>query len=411
MTDSAVQTDGLTKIYRLYERPADRLLEAVTRRPRHREHQALRDVSLRLPAGRSLGLIGENGAGKSTLLKILAGITAPTSGSFSVRGKIASILELGSAFHPEFTGRSNIALNAALLGLGAAEVRERMPAIIDFSELGEFIDHPVKTYSTGMVMRLGFSIATQVDPEVLIIDEALSVGDGYFQKKCMDRLLELVGRGKTLIFCSHAMYYISAFCEQALWLRRGRTEAYGPALDVVRAYESYLLAKAPQEHGAPPARLDATGPARLLDARLTGPQGAAGTYRLGESWSLEVSWQSDAPSRAFHLGVGVNRNDELEVFSCSSHRDGLPAMSGGHEYRRVLHLPRLPITQGEFSIYVFLLDEEGLHVYDRRVLRGAFSVAAARYQPGLVDVEHRWETVESRPVIAGSDPARPTIAP
>ena len=182
------EADGLTKVYRSYATPWDRLLEGITRRRRHREFRALEDVSFALPRGEGLALIGENGAGKSTLLKILAGITAPTAGAFRVSGKVASILELGSGFHPEFTGRQNIVLNAAMLGLSQEELRRKMPDIVAFSELGDFVDQPVKTYSTGMAMRLGFSIATQVEPDGLIIDEGLSVGDGYFQKKCMDRL-------------------------------------------------------------------------------------------------------------------------------------------------------------------------------------------------------------------------------
>jgi ABC-type polysaccharide/polyol phosphate transport system ATPase subunit len=155
-----------------------RAVELLTRRPRHRAFHALDDVSFEVPAGQGFGLIGENGAGKSTLLKILSGITAPTSGRLAVQGKVASILELGSAFHPELSGRQNIVLNAALLGLSESAIREKTPQIIAFSELEGFIDQPVKTYSTGMSMRLGFAIATQVEPDVLIIDEALSVGDG-----------------------------------------------------------------------------------------------------------------------------------------------------------------------------------------------------------------------------------------
>ena len=171
---NAVEAEGLTKVYRVYASPWDRLREAAFRRPRHREFRALESVSFAIPRGEGLAIVGENGAGKSTLLKILAGITTPSSGGFRVDGKIASILELGSGFHPDFTGRQNIVLNAAMLGLDEDELRRKMPDILAFSELGDFIDQPVKTYSTGMAMRLGFSIATQVEPDVLIVDEALS---------------------------------------------------------------------------------------------------------------------------------------------------------------------------------------------------------------------------------------------
>lgn len=417
MADPAVQVQNLEKVYRVYAQPWHRLLVPFGAKPRHREFRALDGVSFDLPRGQGLAIVGENGAGKSTLLKVLAGITAPSAGRSVVRGKIASILELGSGFHPEFTGRQNIVLNAAMLGLSEPEVREKTPAILDFAELGEFIDQPVKVYSTGMAMRLGFAIATQVEPDVLIIDEALSVGDGYFQKKCMDRLERFVGAGGTLLFCSHAMYYVSAFCQQALWLKNGLPQALGPVLDVIHEYENFLVAKsgsaasrleeetpAPAAEQAPTAIADQplAGPARLTGVRqLTGPgatrEGSGGIeleaarYPSGSPFRLEVSWATDDPSLGFHLGVGINRIDGVEVCSFSTHLDGHPPVSGERRYRVVLDVPSLPIVKGEFSLYVFLLDHRSLHVYDQRLLRGAFSVESTDYRIGLINVEHAWD--------------------
>ena len=225
MSGAAVSARRLTKTYRLFESPWQRLWEAVSGRPRHRAQNALEDVSFELEPGEAFGIVGENGAGKSTLLKIIAGVLEPTSGEATVSGKVASILELGSGFHPEFSGRQNLMLNAAALGLGRREALAKLERIVEWSELGAAIDQPLKSYSTGMAMRLAFSIATQVEPDVLVVDEALSVGDGYFQKKSMDRMNELVRSGTTLLFCSHAMYYVSAFCERALWLKGGRRGA------------------------------------------------------------------------------------------------------------------------------------------------------------------------------------------
>lgn len=402
MQEPAVVAEGLSKIYRVYASPWDRLREALIRRPRHREFRALENVSFTLPRGEGLALVGENGAGKSTLLKILAGITAPTSGRVSVQGTVASILELGSGFHPELTGRQNIVLNAAMLGLSEDDLKRRLPDIIGFSELGEFIEQPVKCYSTGMAMRLGFSIATQVEPDVLIIDEALSVGDGYFQKKCIDRLLHFVSRGGTLLFCSHAMYYVSAFCQRALWLRNGRIEALGPVLDVVHEYENFLVAKsaatAAASHEAPPEPVR-TGPARLGDIRLLGGirlSGAAGgagdpVFETDRPWELEIEWESEDPRTPFHLGVGVNRIDEIEVFSFSTHGDGLPPFQGERRYTVRLRLPRLSLVKGEFTLYIFLLDEEGLHIYDQRVLQRAFRVQSSAYAFGLFRADHAWD--------------------
>ena len=197
----AVRASALTKHYAVYARPADRLIEMITRRPRHTSFAALQDVSFDVQRGETIGIVGQNGAGKSTLLKLLAGVTQPTSGTLQVQGTIASILELGTGFHPDFSGRDNAALNAAILGVSAEEIRRRLPAILEFSELGAFIDQPVKTYSSGMYMRLAFSVAVNIDPDILIIDEALAVGDGHFQKKCIDRIREFQERGKTILFC------------------------------------------------------------------------------------------------------------------------------------------------------------------------------------------------------------------
>ena len=224
-----------------------------------------------------------------------------------------------------------------MLGLSQEEVQRKMPDILAFSELGEFIDQPVKVYSTGMAMRLGFSIATQVEPDVLIVDEALSVGDGYFQKKCMDRLRLFVDGGGTLLFCSHAMYYVSAFCQRALWLRHGRVEGLGPVSDVVRDYENFLVAKsAHAAESAPSARPAGTSPApaarsgmpaRIVAASLVEPA-ADLLYRQGDDWELKVEWEAAEPGLAFHVGVGVNRSDGIEVCSFATHLDGLAPLSG-----------------------------------------------------------------------------------
>jgi len=448
MPEPAVQVEQLTKIYRVYASPWDRLREALLRRPRHREFRALADLSFSLPKGEGLAIIGENGAGKSTLLKLLAGIGVPTSGMLRVRGKVASILELGSGFHPEFTGRQNIVLNAAMLGLSERELQQKLPAIVAWSELGEFIDQPVKVYSTGMAMRLGFSIAIQVEPDVLIIDEALSVGDGYFQKKCMDRLLQFVGAGGTLLFCSHAMYYVSAFCQRALWLRQGRAEALGPVADVVRDYENFLLAKSAPAAGAGargPDRAPVSGraaggegeggtgaanerggsagdggeedgragtgagdeggaaagerprgPARLLGVRVSGgasaeaPAGEVPLFAPGDSLELEIEWESQRADLAFHVGIGINRIDDLEVASLATHLDGRPPLTGRTRYRLGVVLPRLILVKGEFTLYVFLLDEVGLHIYDQRIYRRAFGVHSPGYAFGTVTLEHHW---------------------
>jgi ABC-type polysaccharide/polyol phosphate transport system ATPase subunit len=387
MSESAVAVRDLTKTYKVYARPLDRLLEGILRRPRHTPFHALQGIDLMLPRGEGLGIIGENGAGKSTLLKILAGITAPTSGEVRLSGSVASILELGSAFHGELTGRQNITLNAAMFGLDRDQVVERTPGIIEFSELGHFIDQPVKTYSTGMVMRLGFAIAVQVAPEVLIIDEALSVGDGYFQKKCMVHLKSYVDSGGTLLICSHAMYYISAFCKRALWLRDGRIEAIGPAQQVVPRYEAFLDAKSDhREEAREIVEAAPSAPARIDEVRLL----TGSTYRHGTPLDLEIRWSCDNPGMAFHLCVGLNRPDEVEVASFLSSRSGAGPWSGRTRHTVRLEIPELPLVKNAFKLYIFLLAEDALHIHDTRILEDAFTVEYDEYPFGIVAIPHRW---------------------
>lgn len=401
MEDPLVRVRGLSKAYRVYDRPVDRLLELVGR-PRHKLFQALEGVSFDLSRGEGLGIVGENGAGKSTLLKILAGVASPTDGELSVHGKVAAILELGSGFHQEFTGRDNIRLNAAMLGLGPDEVEEKLPEIVAFSELGEFMDRPVKLYSSGMVMRLGFSIAVQVDPEILIVDEALSVGDGYFQKKCMDKMREFVEDGGTLLFCSHAMYYLTSFCDRALWIRNGRAEALGPVNEVVRAYEDFLVEKSRDEAASRPtpvpasAEGDSAKPARVTRVELdrTSPEGEP-VYSTGDSLEITTEWESRDPDLQFTLGIGIDRVDGVQVASFPSRTDGTRPFTGRNRYRVRLRIEGLPIVKGHFDLYVHLLDEHGLHLFDLTIVPRAFRVTGEDYEIGMVRLPHSWEVDEA----------------
>lgn len=389
MNTPILSVHNLDKVYKVYARPIDRLLEVLSRRPRHRAFEALQGVSFELQRGESLGLIGENGAGKSTLLKILSGVTAPSRGEVKVLGRVASLLELGMGFHPELTGRQNIRLGAAMMGFSGEEVQAKIPEIIEFAELAEFIDRPVKTYSSGMTMRLGFAIAVQVEPEILIIDEALSVGDGYFQKKCMDRIRALLDRGCTFLFCSHAMYYVSTFCRRALWLRGGRIEALGAVEKVVHEYEAFLSQKARRlPHEEVPGTL-APGPARLSAARLVGAA-ADGTLAYRGALEVDVSWQSDDPALEFHLAIAIDRNDGVQVCTFSSHHDGRPPLRGRREYQLRLEVPELPMVRGVYELCIFLLDESALHVYDQRRVLDAFAIEANEYEFALLRVDHQW---------------------
>ena len=227
--EAVISVRGLGKRYEIYAQPRDRLLQSLFRGRRQffQEFWALADISFEVARGETVGIIGRNGSGKSTLLQLIAGTLTPTTGAVEVRGRVAALLELGSGFNPEFSGRENVFLNGAILGLPRSEIEARLPDIVAFSGLEEFIDRPVKTYSSGMLMRLAFSVAVNVEPDVLIVDEALAVGDTAFQLKCVERLENLTRSGVTLLFVSHDTALVKTFCQRALYLERGRLKAQG----------------------------------------------------------------------------------------------------------------------------------------------------------------------------------------
>ncbi|HET7705030.1 MAG TPA: ABC transporter ATP-binding protein [Thermoanaerobaculia bacterium] len=389
----AVRASGLTKHYAVYRRPADRLIEILSRRSRHKTFTALQDVTFEVEAGETVGVIGQNGAGKSTLLKLLCGVTQPTSGTLHTQGTIASILELGTGFHPEFTGRDNAGLNAAILGLSAEQVKAALPAIIEFSELGSFIDQPVKTYSSGMYMRLAFSVAVNVDPDILVIDEALAVGDGHFQKKCIDRIREFQEKGKTILFCSHALYYVTSICNRTLWLDHGRAMRYGPSVDVVHEYERFLLERDRSHPASEPAEPTVT-PVRIAEIEVLDPSGQrTREFRRGDDIVVRLRIASENPAQPIHVIVGVSRSaDDLQCFAVGTHQDGLPPLSGRAEYELHLSLSDVPLQRGDYSIIAYVGDEHAMTAFDRRDLVPGFTIASDRFDIGLIAVRHRWDS-------------------
>lgn len=245
MPDIVVDFQDVSKTYPIYDAPGDRLKELLTlnRVNRHRDFWALRDVTFHIRRGETFCVIGENGSGKSTMLQIIAGILQPSSGSVTVRGRVAALLELGSGFNPEFSGRDNVYLNAAILGLSSAEIDRRYKDIEAFAEIGDFINQPVKTYSSGMAVRLAFSVAIHVDPEILLVDEALAVGDIYFRQRCMRKVHDLRSRGVTIVFVSHAVGDVKAVGDRTLWLDQGKVRELGVTDAVVAKYLAAMVKK------------------------------------------------------------------------------------------------------------------------------------------------------------------------
>lgn len=392
----AIEAEGLGKAYRVYASPAARLAEAATlgRWRGHRTHWALRGVDLAVRPGAAFGLVGANGAGKSTLLKVLAGTSAPSEGRYRVRGRLASLLELGAGFHLDFTGRENVRTGGVLAGWSAREVERRLDAIADFAELGDAFDAPVRTYSTGMAMRLGFAAALGFEPEVLILDEVFAVGDLYFQKKCVDRLLELRTAGRTILFCSHSLYDVRQLCDEALWLEAGEPRAAGDATTVTNRYAGWQAERVEGERGSAPRPADWP---RLEGAHLVRADGgAARRVRTGEDLQLRLEWSNPlGAERPIQLGVALVRQDQTLCAAAATHLDGVRLE--GRRGEAVLHLPRLALLSGTFTVMLYLFDGEGLFRYVERALEEDLVVESGTDEPGLVRLEHRWELSGPRP--------------
>jgi lipopolysaccharide transport system ATP-binding protein len=390
--DVAVRATGLGKAYPLAARPRERLRQLLWGRPFEGPvHWALRELSLEVPRGGSLGVIGENGAGKSTLLALLAGLTEPTEGMVAVAGRVATLLDLGAGFNPLFTGRENVRLGGAILGLSPREVEARLPDILAFAELGDFVDRPVRTYSSGMYVRLAFALATSVDPDVLVIDEILAVGDQYFQKKCVDRIQAFRRAGVALVFCSHNLYLVKELCEQAVWLREGRVAAMGETGAVEDAYASYLRARMAPGAEAPSWSRPADSPAWLTAVRVVDGDGVPREHFLtGEALAIEVEFETATPDLPVHVGVHLVRNDAVECFATSTHFGGAVPARHGRQGAIVLRFPALPLFSGTFHVSIGLLDEHGLHPYDLRWRVCEFTVTHRGRESGFCQLEHEW---------------------
>ncbi|HKX46699.1 MAG TPA: ABC transporter ATP-binding protein, partial [Planctomycetota bacterium] len=404
--EHAIEVEGLSKAYRMYRRPLDRVVESATfgRVPRHTEFWALRDVAFRLRPGGSLGLVGANGAGKSTLLKVLSGITAPTAGRFRLAGRVASLLELGAGFHIDFTGRANILTNGIMMGFSRREMESKLDAIVEFAELGSYIDEPVRTYSSGMGLRLGFAIAVAVDPEILIIDEVFAVGDMYFQKKCVDKVYEFRNRGKTILFCSHSLYDVRQLCDEALWLREGRPAALGSSIDVTNEYSSFQ-----HDHiGQYQEQVDADAAHRPDDGRPLPRIRDARVYRLGtdeelyqvatgDSVEVRVWWENPDPAALpIQLGVAFVRQDLTLCGGMGTHLDGVRLE--GREGCTVLELPDLRLLAGQYVLPVILFDGGGVHRYQEFLMPENLVVRSPARGEGLFRFDHRWRLDAERPL-------------
>lgn len=378
-----ISVQNASKLYRIYDKPSGRLKEILLRgrRKYHRDFWALEDVSVEVETGEAVGVIGRNGAGKTTLLQIIAGVLQPTRGDVKVEGRVTALLELGSGFNPEYTGRENILLSGQILGFSEDEMRRRMDVIVRFAELEGFVDQPVKTYSTGMLMRLAFASSIHVDPDVLIVDEALSVGDVYFQRKSLDRMEYFRKAGKTVLFVSHDPALIQRFCTRALWLEQGRVAMTGKAKDVVTSYQAFCarleeerLRNAANNGGIASREHDEL----LRELKLTGSRWGNGrikfvkvemmnsrgeqtwVFRTGEDVTIRLIVEADGDYPKPIFAADIYRYDGVFIGSVNNHDTNparLPIKRG--ENLIELRIPKLELSHNVYFLSVKTYTESG----------------------------------------------------
>lgn len=392
--NAAISVNGVSKRFRIYKERNQTLKAAILRRRRsvYEDFWALRDVDLEIPQGSTYALVGDNGSGKSTLLKCLAKILVPDGGTITTRGRMAAMLEVGSGFHPELSGRDNVYLNGSILGMSKKEVDAKFDEIVDFSGVEEFIDQPVKNYSSGMYVRLGFSVAIHTEPEILLVDEILAVGDAAFQEKCGEKFAEFRRDGRTVVLVSHSMPQIRAMADRAAWLAHGRIQDEGEAKVVLEKYADSTRAN---------VRVDANGRVRwgsgearveqveLLDRHGT-PTG--GHVCTGDEVIMRLHYNAETRIEHPHFGFAMETSDGVYLWGNNT-RDlefDVPYLEGRGSVD--LTVPRLPLQPGQYIIHGSIVDTSTLHVYD--YLRDSARLYVARGIPfesgGPLIMDGRW---------------------
>ncbi|HYV43785.1 MAG TPA: ABC transporter ATP-binding protein [Myxococcaceae bacterium] len=434
MSENAIEVRGVTKTFRRHTVRGGvttlktQLVGLVTGKRKERFElrtaEVLKGVDLTVPAGRTLGVIGRNGSGKSTLLKLLTGIYAPTSGTVSVKGRLSALLELGAGFHPEFSGRENILINGVILGLSRAEIRARQEEIIEFSELGDFIDEPVRTYSSGMYMRLAFAVATLVDPDVLIIDEILAVGDEHFGRKSRSKMEEFKDRGKTIVLVTHDLTTVENWCDAAAWLDEGKIAAHGDPRRVVAAYRQKVAERelaqlhlpaaatpavpppapqvpapeAPAPEGAAPEkpaedpkrwgnRSVVIAAARMVDARRE----PRSVFEPEAEAAIEIEFEAPGPVEEAVFGIGIFREDGMHAYGTNTkiERFAVPSPLPRRGVVR-FRIERLCLNEGNYSLDVAVVSPTGV-AFDYQKGHSTFAVRSEVHDVGYVRPPHRWE--------------------
>jgi ABC-type polysaccharide/polyol phosphate transport system ATPase subunit len=436
VTVNAIEVTHASKVYRRFSnrRQFATLKSALLSRSLIRNLRpdetftAVDDVSFTLPAGRTLGVIGRNGSGKSTLLKLVAGITKPTTGTVAVNGRISALIELGAGFHPEISGRENVFINGIMLGLSKREIARRFDEIVEFAELKEFIDAPVKTYSSGMYMRLGFAVAIHVDPDVLLVDEVLAVGDEGFTHKCLDKFAEFKRRGRTILLVTHSLGLVERFCDEALWLDAGRMKGMGDPKRIVGAYVTDVETSEEQQLAARDARAQelatavspdepaaavlpdhpieaASAPAdmfkaaegrwgsrevEITDVALIGPDGDRGhVFHSGDRLDIRIRLRAPIAIEDFVIGVGVFNGEGVCCYGTNTSVEELRGERIFGDAEATFSIEALDLVEGTYKLDVAVHKVDG-YPYDYHRLLYTFRVKSRTKDVGIYRPKHDW---------------------
>ena len=424
VADPVMQAHGLRKAYHTYPDSFSRLKQIIAgdRRQYYKEFVALDGLDFTLNKGEVLGVVGRNGAGKSTLLQLICGTLTPSAGTLQVKGRIAALLELGAGFNPEFSGRENVYFAAAIMGIERSEVDRLLEGIIEFSGIRAFIDQPVKTYSSGMYVRLAFAVATSVDPDILVIDEALSVGDGDFARRSFDRIMAMRDAGTTILFCSHSLYQIEVLCSRAIWLEGGKMMQSGPPESVIPHYQSFLdnlsldshntaqnnnpdeqseQQKNTKKHPGEPIDTDycannnAVGRTRLLSVNVAidGIKGYEFSPKSTKSLlQVEVNFSSHLPNETPGVAIVIHSSSRLLVSSCASWDDNIiPQIDSQGIGHICVEFPKLPLLKGRYEVGVVLFCNKGIYHYDEMDPVAILNVQQESVARGFVTLPRKWQ--------------------
>lgn len=424
--DAAIQVNRVSKSFKVYYDKASSLKETLLFRKRrnHEVHQVLDDVSLTIRKGEAIGLVGRNGCGKSTLLKLITRIIYPDKGSIQVNGRVSSLLELGAGFHPDMSGRENIFTNASIFGMSHQEIAKRVDDIIAFSELEEFIDNPVRTYSSGMYMRLAFAVAINVDADILLIDEILAVGDAAFQNKCLNKLREIRSHGTTIVIVSHSLGQIEQICDRSIWIRDGHIAMDGKPVDVHANYMHYMSGahgvqqsaepepqeprdEAPPEAAAEPEAAPETAPAEPEPAApptrwgdgsvhiervytCDGQGVETNRFQIGAAMRVCVEYTNPGHREQSEVGLAVERNDGLACYGSNTAIDRVGPLALKERGLITIDIPRIELLGGEYLLDIAFHDAAGFpYDYWRKLL--TFTIFSEMSEVGVIHIPHRWE--------------------